>query len=314
MGKSQRLAEKEVAEEEEEKVERVEKVNEEVEEEVEEAEEVGEKEVGEKEDEEKEGGTEVSLPRAIWSGSLNIGLVNIPVKMVPLTRDRRIKFRMIHQKCKTPIHYKRYCEEGEEVPMGEIVHGYQLKRDTYVIFDDQELEAAKPESSDVINLDRFVNFFEADPHYFDKTYLLVPDGSESAYSLLRGVMERTGKAAIGKMTMHSKERVVLVHYYQNAVVATTLRYFDEVLDPAEMKELLDLPTPKEKEMELAREIADKLAGDLDLGLYKDEYRERVEEMVRTKLSGQVIRAEKRGGRPAAKSLMEALKKTAESIK
>ena len=172
---------------------------------------LAEKEVEEEEVEEKEKESGLDLPRAIWSGSLSIGLVNIPVTMVPLTRDRRIKFRMLHQKCKTPIHYKRYCEEGEEVPLAEIVHGYQLKRDAYVIFDDEELEAAQPESSGVINLDRFVNFFEADPHYFDKTYLLVPDGSESAYSLLRGVMERTGKAAIGKMTMHAKERVALAH-------------------------------------------------------------------------------------------------------
>lgn len=277
-------------------------------------EEDGGEEEEEEEVEEKEAGQKISLPRALWSGSLTIGLVNVPVKMIPLTRDKRVKLRMIHQRCNTPIHYKKTCDEGEEVPNDEIVHGYQLKKDRYVIFSDEELEAAKPESSDDIHLDRFVNFFAADPHYFDKTYLLVPDGSESSYALLRSVMERTGKAAIGKMTMHSKERVVLVHFYQNAVVATILRYFDEVLDPADMKELKDLPPPKEKEMELAREIVDKLAGDLDLSLYKDEYRERVEEMVRTKLSGEVIRIEKKAARPAAKSLMEALKETAESIK
>jgi len=267
----------------------------------------------EEEVEEEKQEPKVSLPRAVWSGSLNIGLVNIPVKMTPLTIDKRVKLRMIHQKCHTPIHYRKTCEEGEEVPNSEIVHGYQFKKDRYVIFDDEELEAAKPESSDDIHLDRFVNFFAADPHYFEKTYLLVPDGSESSYSLLRRVMERTGKAAIGKMTMHSKERVVLVHYHQNAVVATTLRYFDEVLDPAEIEELKDLPQPKEEEMELAREIVDKLSGDLDLSLYRDEYRKRIEEMVRAKLSGEVIKIEKKEGRPAAKSLMEALKETAESI-
>lgn len=269
----------------------------------------------EEEEEAEEKGEEqkVALPRPVWSGGLSIGLVNIPVKMMPLIRDKRVKLRMIHQKCNTPIHYKKYCEEGEEVPNDEIVHGYQLKKDRYVIFDDDELEAAKPESSDAINLDQFVNFFEADPHYFEKTYLLVPDGSESSYSLLRRVLERTGKAAIGKMTIHSKERVVLVHYYQDALVATTLRYFDEVLDPAGVEELKDLPQPKEEEMELAGVIVDKLSGDLDLSVYKDEYRERVEEMVRAKIAGEVIKIEKREGRPAAKSLMEALKETAESL-
>jgi len=269
----------------------------------------------EEEEEAEEKGEEqkIALPRPVWSGVLSIGLVNIPVKMMPLIRDKRVKLRMIHQKCNTPIHYKKYCEEGEEVPNDEIVHGYQLKKDRYVIFDDDELEAAKPESSDAINLDQFVNFFEADPHYFEKTYLLVPDGSESSYSLLRRVLERTGKAAIGKMTIHSKERVVLVHYYQDALVATTLRYFDEVLDPAGVEELKNLPQPKEEEMELAGVIVDKLSGDLDLSVYKDEYRERVEEMVRAKIAGEVIKIEKREGKPAAKSLMEALKETAESL-
>jgi hypothetical protein len=87
----------------------------------------------EEEVEEKEAGQKVSLPRAVWSGSLSIGLVNIPVKMIPLIRDKRVKLRMIHQKCNTPIHYKKTCEEGEEVPNDEIVHGYQIKKDRYVM-------------------------------------------------------------------------------------------------------------------------------------------------------------------------------------
>jgi DNA end-binding protein Ku len=257
-----------------------------------------------------------SLPpaRAIWSGSLGIGLVNIPVKAVPMTKDHHISFRMLHERCKTPIHYKKYCEENKEVSQDEIVYGYQITKGKYIVLDKKEIEALKPESSDMIELDRFVDFFQADPHYFDKTYLLIPDGSENAYALLRQIMEKTGKAAIGRMTISSKEHVVLIHYYQNAIVATLMRYADEILDPSKRPELGNLPKPSEKELSIAKEIVDKLSGQLDLSLYHDRYKDRVEEMVKTKLEGEVVHIEKKKTRPASKDLMDALRKTAESLK
>ncbi len=263
---------------------------------------------------EEEVETEVVPARAVWSGSLSMGLVNIPVRAVPITKDKKISFRMLHKSCSTPISYKRFCEEGDEVPESETVYGYKVGRGKYLIFDKKEISAAKPESSKVIALDRFVNFFLADPHYFERTYLLVPDGSEAAYSLLRKTLEKTGKAAIGKMTMSSKERIVLIHYYQNAIVATTLRYSDEVLDPSLMQEIKDLPEPGEKEMALAKDIAVRLTGDLDLSEYHDGYRERVEALISSKLKGEVLHLEKRPKKPAAKSLMETLKETADSLK
>jgi len=257
-----------------------------------------------------------SLPpaRAIWSGSLSIGLVNIPVKAVPMTKDLHVSFKMLHERCKTPIHYKKYCEENKEVSQDEIVYGYQLTKGKYIVLDKKEIEALKPESSDIIELDRFVDFFQADPHYFDRTYLLVPDGAENAYALLRQIMEKTGKAAIGRMTISSKEHVVLVHYYQNAIVATIMRYADEILDPSRRPELDHLPKPSEKELSIAKEIVDKLSGHLDLSLYHDRYKDRVEEMVKTKLEGEIVHIEKKQARPVSKDLMEALRKTAESLK
>ncbi|MCJ7444727.1 MAG: Ku protein [Methanotrichaceae archaeon] len=256
----------------------------------------------------------IAPARAIWSGSLSIGLVNIPVKAVPMTKDRHISFRMLHERCKTPIHYKKYCEENEEVQQDEIVYGYQLEKGKYLALDKKEIEALKPESSAVIELDRFVEFFQADPHYFDKSYLLIPDGSENAYALLRQIMQKTGKAAIGRMTISSKEHIVLIHYYLNAVVATIMRYSDEILDASQRPELINLPKPAEKELVIAKEIVDKLSGDLDLSIYHDRYKERVEEMVKTKLKGKIIHIEKKKARPASKDLMEALRQTAESLK
>lgn len=269
-------------------------------------------EEGPPEEEEKESGK--ALPRSFWSGSLRIGLVNIPVKAVTMTRDKRISFRMLHRTCKTPISFKRFCQEGDEVGLADIVYGYPLERNRYVILEKKEIDDARPESKNVIELDRFVNFFQADPHYFERTYLLLPDRSEAAYSLLRKVMEETGKAAIGRMTIRTRERVVLVHYYEEALVATTLRYSDEVLDPADFSALKELPEPGDKELELANEIVKGLTGDLDIAAYRDEYGKKIEALVRSRMKGVVVTKEKKKARPPAKSLMDALRQTAESLK
>jgi DNA end-binding protein Ku len=256
----------------------------------------------------------LSVPRTTWSGSVSIGLVNIPVKALAITKERRVSFRLLHRTCKTRISYKRFCQEGEEVPLSEIVFGYPLSKNRYIVLEKKEIEKAKPESKNRIRLDRFVNFFELDPHYFDITYLLVPNQSEEAYVLLRKVLELTGEAGIGKMTISSHEHVVLVHYYQKAIVATTLRYPDEVLSPKGM--LRDLPEPGEEEMKLVREIVDGLSGDLDLSACKDQYRERVEALIKSKLGEAIAVKEgkKKAAKPAAKGLMETLRATAESLK
>jgi DNA end-binding protein Ku len=261
-----------------------------------------------------EGSPPSSLPRTTWSGSLRIGLVNIPVKALSLTREMRISFRMLHKSCKTPISFKRFCQEGEEVSLADIVYGYPLEKNKYVVLDKKEIDAARPDSKNTILLDRFVSFFEIDPHYFDHTYLLLPDRSEEAYSLLRAVMEKTGQAGLGKITFRSKERLVLVHYYREVVVATTLRYPDEVLDPQIFPALQALAEPGEGELDLAMQIIKSLSGELDLSGYKDQYKERIEALVKSKMAGALAFPEKKRARPPAKSLMQALRLTAESLK
>jgi DNA end-binding protein Ku len=255
-----------------------------------------------------------ALPRTTWSGSLRIGLINIPVKALSLIRDRRISFRMLHKICKTPISFKRICQEGEEVSLADIIYGYPLDKTRYVLLEKKEIDSARPDSKNTILLDRFVNFFEIDPHYFDTTFLLLPDRSEEAYSLMRAIMEKTGRAGLGKITFRSKERPVLVHYYRGAIVATTLRYDDEILDPHIFPALKDLALPGKKELELAAQIIESLSGELDLTGYKDQYREKIEALVKSKMEGTVIIPEKKKVRPPAKSLMEALRQTAESLK
>ena len=127
-------------------------------------------------------------------------------------------------------------------------------------------------------------------------------------------MEKTGRAGLGKITFRSKERLVLVHYYRGAIVATTLRYDGEIMDPQIFPALKDLAPPGEKELALAAQIIESLSGELDLTGYKDQYREKIEALVKSKMEGTVIIPEKKRARPPAKSLMEALRQTAESLK
>jgi DNA end-binding protein Ku len=160
-----------------------------------------------------------------------------------------------------------------------------LKGHEYLVFDKKEIDSANPASSKLIDLDRFIDFFQMDPHYFERTFLLIPNGSEG---------------------------VVLIHYYQNAIVATTLRYPDEVKDPSRFSEMKDLPEVGEEELTRMTKIVDKMTTDLDLGAYNDGYKERIEALVESKMKGaEVHLEEKRPKKPAAKSMMEALRETAE---
>ncbi len=265
--------------------------------------------------EERRGPSEEQAPplRASWSGTLSLGLVNIPVKAIPLIRDRSIHFRMIHKNCETPISYKKFCDRGEEVPDSEIVFGYELSRGEYVLLEKEEIDHAKPESSDVVKLDSFIDFFEVDPHYFERTYLLIPDRANEAYALLREVMKKRGKGAVGKVTMFSREKILLVHFYRGALVATILRYEDEVLDPGIAPQIAGLSAPGKAELQLAGEIVEKLTAPFNLSNYSDQYRERLEEMIRAKQKGETITIVKKKREAPARNLMEALRKTAESL-
>jgi DNA end-binding protein Ku len=251
--------------------------------------------------------------RASWSGVISLGLVNIPVKAIPLIRDRSIHFRMIHERCETPLSYRKFCEKGEEVPDSETVYGYEITRGEYVLLKKEEIDEAKPESSSIIHLDSFIDFLEIDPHYFEKTYLLVPDRSEEPYALLRETMKQKGKAAIGMVTMFSRERIVLIHQYHNAVVATTMHYEDEVLDPGIAPQIVQLPVPTKEELVLAGEIVERLTAPVNLGKYHDHYREQLEQLIAAKQRGEKVKIAPKKPRAEAKNLMEALRKTAESL-
>ncbi len=250
-----------------------------------------------------------SSRRPIWSGAIAIGLVNVPVKVYPMTRDTSVSFHLLHRKDGQPLKYERVCtRDGVVVPWEETVRGYEVRRNEFVVMEKEELRAALPESDSRIRIDRFVHSLSLDPVYFESSFVLVPDGTPEAYSLLHAACQELGEAGIGRLTMRTKEYPAAIHAYHGALVLTTLRYAGEVLDPASFEGLAALPAPSGKQLELAKRIIADLTGDLDITEYQDTYRERVLALIGKKRAGETIKVEK----PKAaevKELMAALEET-----
>lgn len=252
--------------------------------------------------------------RPIWSGSITIGLVNVPVKLYAMTFDKSVAFRFLHKTDGQPLKYVKVCiKEDKVVPWEETTKGYEISKNQFIIFQKEELQTAKPESDRRIRIDRFVDYFSVDPVYFEKSYALTPDGSNDAYSLLMTTLLRMNKAGVGRITLRTKEYPVLVHPYKGALVLTTLRYAYEIADPADLEELKDLKEPKKEELGLAMRIITDLSGEFNITEYKDTYKEKIEELIEKKMKGETITVEK-PVKEEAKELMVALQETLKQLK
>jgi DNA end-binding protein Ku len=251
--------------------------------------------------------------RPIWTGSVTIGLINVPVKLYAMIYDRGIRFHFLHKLDNQPLKYEKVCtKDGKVVPWAEVVKGYEVAKNEYVVFGKKELEAVKPESDKRIRIDKFVDYFSVDPVYFSSSYVLMPDKSNDAYSLLLASLQKMGKAGAGRITLRTKEYPVLVHAYKDALVLTTLRYGYDVADPSRFEELKELKTPEKAELDLAKKIITDLSGEFDITTYKDAYRQKVEEIIKKKVKGEAIIVEK-PPQEEVKGLMVALKETLKQL-
>lgn len=251
--------------------------------------------------------------RPIWTGILTIGLVNVPVKLYPMIYDRGISFRFLHKNDGQPLKYQKVCTKDQKViPWQEVAKGYEIVKNEYVIFDKEELEAVKPESDKRIRLDKFVDYFSVDPIHFNRSYVLMPDKSSDAYSLLLKVFEKKGKAGVGRITLRTKEYPALVHAYKGAIVLTTLRYAYDVIDPQGFEDLKKLKEPEKAELDLAVKIVTDLSGEFDITEYEDNYKQKVEELIKKKMKGETVTVEK-PVEEEAKGLMAALRDTLKQL-
>src|SRR5512137_972300 len=244
--------------------------------------------------------------RPFWSGSITIGLVNVPVRLHTMVRDRSFSFRLLHRDDGQPLKYDRVCSrDGRVVPWTETVKGYEIRKGEFLVFQPDELKAILPESDRKIRIDRFVYYLSLDPVYFESSYILVPDRSEEAYGLLVSALQELGRAAAGTITLRTKEYPVVVHVYDGALVLTTLRHADEITLPHAFSILPRLPVPKEAELNLAKRIITDLSGDFSIHDYPDRYREAILALIDKKLAGERIVYEEPHPEQA-KELMQAL--------
>ena len=252
--------------------------------------------------------------RPIWSGSITIGLVNVPVKLFAMTFDKSVSFRFLHKTDGQPLRYERVCiKEDKVVPWEETAKGLEVSKGQFIMFTNEELKAARPESDSRIRIDKFVDYLSVDPVYFERSYALTPDGSSDAYALLMNTLQKAGKAGAGRITLRTKEYPVLVYPYKNALIVTTLRYAYEIANVDELEGLDKLKEPRKGELDLAAKIVADLSGEFDITEYKDAYEEKVEALIQKKLKGETITVEK-PVKEEAKELMVALEETLKQLK
>jgi DNA end-binding protein Ku len=251
--------------------------------------------------------------RSIWSGSIAIGLVNVPVKLYTMIYDKGIRFHFLHSVDGHPLKYVKMCTRDDKiVPWNEVVRGYEVSKNEYVTLEKKELDAAKPESDNRIRITKFVDYFSVDPIYFDKTYALLPEKSNEAYTLLLRTLEKQNKAGAGRITLRTKEYPCLLHTYKGALVLTTLRYAYDVVDPQNFEEIHKLKEPEKTELDMAKKIVGDLTGEFDITEFEDSYMKRVEQLIAQKVKGEKIHIEK-PPEMEAKGLMVALRETLKQL-
>ncbi len=218
--------------------------------------------------------------KAIWSGSIAFGLVNMPVKLYSAVSQRPVNFKLIHEADNSPIEYRRWCKKGEhEVPWNEVVKGVDLGEGSFYVFSKRELADLRPKRSDVIEVEEFVDTGALSPLLVDQNYYLAPDKKEQkAFFLLREVLKKTSRAAIGSFVMRERRYVCAIQAYGPGMLLTTLNYNEEVRSIEEIEELSTTPEFKKNEMQLAEQLVEKMAAKkLDLTEYHDDYLKAIKE-------------------------------------
>jgi DNA end-binding protein Ku len=260
------------------------------------------------------------MARAIWTGSISFGLLNVPVKLYSAVSRKNVSFRELRASDSSRIRHKRVAEaDGEEVPYEEIVKGYEISPEQYVILTKEELDEMNPKKTRAIEIEAFVDLDEIDPIYFDHPYYLGPDkGAEKAYALLTKAMEEQKKVAIARFVLRNKENLAAIRPMGGVLTMATMRFADEVVAPDEISEVFgeNGETPRKAEVDMAKQLIESLAQDFEASEYRDEYREELLALIERKAKGEeVVEVEGEAPQPTkAPDLMAALEESLAAVK
>jgi DNA end-binding protein Ku len=260
------------------------------------------------------------MARAIWTGSISFGLLNVPVRLYSAVSRKNVSFRELRASDSSRIRHKRVAEaDGEEVPYEEIVKGYEIAPEQYVVLTRDELEELDPQKTKAIEIQDFVDLDEIDPIYFDHPYYLGPDkGAEKAYALLVKAMSDSNKVAIARFVLRNRENLAAIRPMGKVLTMATMRFADEVVTPDELEDVIPENGRKldKREVEMAGQLIESLSGEFDPEKYRDEYREELLSLIERKGRGEeVVEAISEEPKPTkAPDLMAALEESLAAVK
>lgn len=229
------------------------------------------------------------MPRAIWSGSISFGLVNIPVKLYNAVSRKNVSFNQIDSRTQSRVKMQRVNAEGEEVPFEHIVKGYELSPDRYVLIEPEELDALDPEATHTVDIEQFVDLADIDPIYYDSAYYVAPvKAAEKPYALLVQAMEEQQKVAIARFVMRTKQYLAALRPKDGKLLISTMVYADEVVPAKEVGEFdgLDDIVISDKELAMAKQLIESLSDEFDAEQFRDTYREKVLDLIERKAGGE----------------------------
>lgn len=265
------------------------------------------------------------MPRAMWSGAISFGLVNIPVKLYKATAStsgKQISFHQIHKTCGTRLRHIRWCPKDEvEVPWDEVAKGYEFEKGKYVEVSDEELDALLPEEDyATVAIENFVALADVDPIYYDRAYFISPDGSPKAYALLHQTLAKTERVAVARVLLRTRSHLALVRVLEDHLVLETMYFDAEIVDAKEIPGVVHGKAAHvdRKQLEVAEQLVDSMTIEWEPERYKDEYSDKVKKVIEKKIEGgEVVEAP---ALPAAEGgaqvvdLLEALRKSVDATK
>lgn len=255
--------------------------------------------------------------RSLWKGAITFGLISIPVRLYSSVQEKSLKFHLLHDEDGGRIKYERTCAKcGKKVDWDGIVKGYEYEKDHYVTFSDDELAAMDVDSIRAIDVVSFVPLEEIDPIYFNKTYYVAPEASGlKAYRLLADALEAERQVGIAKVALRDKEHLATVRLMNDVFVLETMYWPDEIREP-EFEELTKKVDVRDSEVKMARQLIQQLSDSFNPQDFRDEYRDKLEELVEKKVEGQEITVAEAPPEEPTKvvDLMEALKASVEQAK
>lgn len=259
------------------------------------------------------------MPRAIWSGAISFGLVNVPIKLYSATSPKTVRFHQLHDRDGVRIQQKRVCPaDGEEVPYEHVVKGFEIAPDRYVIVRQEELDALDPRHTKTIDIEAFVELSEIDPVYYDNAYHVAPaTGGAKAYALLLRSMEEAGKVAIGRFVLRTRQQICALRPANGVLTLSTMLFGDEVNSPERLDELEGLSEVEanDREVAMAGQLIESLSTPFDPSAFRDEYRERVLELIERKAAGEEIAVQPAAeAAPAVPDLMAALEASVAAVR